>query len=74
MKTKRTARTALAKNIESYRLEYGMKQTELAKRIGVSQGEISMYENGRAIPPLQKITLMCNLFECPVEKFIGFDR
>lgn len=74
MKTKRTARTALAKNIEYYRLEYGMKQTELAKRIGVSQGEISMYETGRAKPPLQKVVLMCGLFECPLEKFIGIDR
>lgn len=74
MKAKRTARTALAKNIEYYRLEHGMKQTELAKRIGVSQGEISLYETGRAMPPLQKITLMCNLFECPMEKFVGFNR
>lgn len=74
MKTKKTARTALAKNIASYRLEYEMTQTELGQRIGVSQMEVSMYETGRATPPMQKIILMCRLFECPMEKFVGFDR
>ena len=33
------------------RKRLGLKQTELAKMLGVSQGNVSFYERGQTVPP-----------------------
>lgn len=43
-------------------LDLGTTQTELAKRIGVSQSSISMHVNGRALPSAKTIDRYCAVF------------
>lgn len=37
--------------ILAVRKSLGLTQSELAKRLGVTQGSVSFYENGQTIPP-----------------------
>lgn len=41
--------------IRYYREQVGMSVTELAKAIGVTEGSIRHYENGKAVPPIERL-------------------
>lgn len=47
-----------ATKIKSWRKHKGLTQSELAKKIGVTQQTIASYESGAIKPPLAKITLL----------------
>lgn len=51
-------------NIRRYLKEYDISQTELAKRIGVSQQTVSYWCNGLKTPRQANIDDMCVLFHC----------
>lgn len=42
----------------------GMKQSELAELIGVSDNQISNIENGRSYPKLNSFMLICKALDC----------
>ena len=52
-------------------MEHNLSQTELAKKLGVSQRSVSMWENGESVP--KNITRMkiATLFGLPREYFLG---
>lgn len=61
-------------NIKKYRELHGMKQIELCKIFGVSQGTISGWENGKHDPKNEILNKMANLFGVSVDELLGNDK
>ena len=49
----------------------GMKQSELAEIIGVSDNQISNIENGRSYPKLNSFMLICKALDCNADYFFS---
>lgn len=49
----------------------GMKQSELAELIGVSDNQISNIENGRSYPKLNSFMLICKALDCNADYFFS---
>ena len=49
----------------------GMKQSELAEIIGVSDNQISNIENGRSYPKLNSVMLICKALDCNADYFFS---
>lgn len=58
-------------NIRKYRKKIGIKQTELCKMIGVSQGALSGWETGRYEPDIKSLDTMAKLFGVSVDELLG---
>lgn len=54
----------LGSNIRRYLKMYDISQTELAKRLGVSQQTVSYWCNGLKTPRQPNIDDMCRIFHC----------
>ena len=61
----------MATNIASERIKAGLKQKELAAKIGTSPGAISRWECGKVSPNGQKLVAMSNLFGCSSDYLLG---
>lgn len=57
--------------IEELRKKAGLSQTELGKKIHLSQKAISRYENGSAEPDLNTIKKIATLFNVTIDYLIG---
>lgn len=53
--------------IRHFRKKRGWTQTQLAEKIGVTQGNIAHYEADRVTPPVKKIKDLAIIFECPFQ-------
>lgn len=49
-----------------YRLQNGMTQTELAKKLSVSQNAVSQYESGKRVPTVKRIANIATALGCSV--------
>ena len=58
--------------IRTYRNKTGMKQAELARRIGVTRNTIANWENNVAKPELRTIPAICDTLEMPMQILFGF--
>ncbi len=58
-------------NIRELRKAQGIKQSELAEKIGVSQKTISSWEIGRTEPTMKDVSAMCKLFDVSVDQLVG---
>lgn len=58
-------------NIRKYRRAANMKQIELCKTIGISQGALSGWETGRYEPDLKSIEKMALLFNVSIDDLLG---
>lgn len=58
-------------NIRELRKAQGLKQSELAEKIGVSQKTISSWEIGRTEPTMKDVSAMCKLFDVSVDQLVG---
>jgi transcriptional regulator with XRE-family HTH domain len=56
--------------IEKHRRDAGMTQAELAVRVGVSQGAVSQWESGVALPEVKHLVKMSSIFGCSVDELI----
>ena len=54
--------------LKKYRKTKGLKQTDLAKIIGVHPIQISAYENGKTNPKPETITALAKALDVPVSK------
>ena len=63
-----------ARNLKEIRIERSVGQVELAKSIGVSQGIISLWENGKREPTLHYVILLAKYFEISIDELVGFER
>ncbi len=62
-----------AENLKSLRQERGIGQVELAKKINVSRGIISLWENNLREPGMYNLIALADYFGVTVDYLIGRD-
>lgn len=60
----KNTRNILGSRIMQRRRELGIKQSELAEMLGVSDNQISNIENGKSFPKLNNFISLCNILKC----------
>ena len=63
----------MMKKIQAHRERLGLTQTELAKKLGVSQPAIAYWENGVRTPNVYVLKKMAEIFGCPIDDLISDD-
>ena len=63
----------IGKKAKMIRIEKGLSQIEVAKRLDVAQTHLSNIENGRSHVSLKKLFELANVLECPVVSFFKFE-
>lgn len=61
----------LRDNISEHRRSAGFTQEDIANRLGVSRQTVGKWETGRAVPELEKLVALCNLFGCTLDELVG---
>lgn len=61
----------IGQRIRKVRLEQGIKQKDLARRIGISQGALTNFELGRRKISLEWLLKIARALEVPVGYFVG---
>lgn len=64
---------SLPVNISKLRKEHAMTQEQLAEALGVTFASVSKWERGVAIPELNLIAEMADLFEVSIDALIGYE-
>ena len=59
-----------AENMKTIRKEYGLTQESLGEILGLSKGQISLYEKGSSLPSVDLITKLIQYFNIPLEHII----
>ncbi len=62
---------SMGENIRRIRLEKGILQSELARKVGITQAMLCWIERGTRNPSLQVGKLIAQALECSVEDLIG---
>ena len=57
--------------LKTYRTEQKLKQSEVAKAVGVTQQCVSEWENGKTEPTLTCLWKIADLFDVSVDELIG---
>lgn len=57
---------SIGTNLKICRKEKGLRQEEIAERVGITQGLYSRYENDAAIPTAVMMKLLADIFGVPV--------
>lgn len=60
-----------SKALRRYRLAAGQTQDDVAKLFGVSQAQISHWETGHRMPPMQKVMQIADHYGVTVDELIG---
>lgn len=58
-------------NLKSLREDKGIGQVELAKKIGVSKGTISFWENGLREPTMSSLISLSQFFDVSIDYLVG---
>ena len=66
-------KNSFAENLKELRLEKGVGQVELAEKIGVSKGIISLWENGKREPTLSSLIALAKFFEISIDTLVGLN-
>ena len=64
----------LKTEIKEYRAKYGMKQGELAERVGVRRETIIRLEKGQYNPSLKLAIDIAKVFEVSIEELFEFSK
>jgi transcriptional regulator with XRE-family HTH domain len=65
-----TDQERLQELLRQIRLEAGLRQVDLAERIGQPQSFVSKYESGERLLDLLEIRQICKAVGVPLEKFV----
>lgn len=68
MKNRKTYKPML--NLKIMRIRKGMKQTELANKVGVSQNSLSLYETGKRFPRRMILERLAKILECDIRDIV----
>ena len=49
--------------LKAARINKGLTQEQVAAFVGVTKQTVGSWENGKTIPPIEKIELLCPLYE-----------
>lgn len=58
--------------LQTIRKQKGMSQKELATKAGLTQGQISEYENEKHTPELFILEILCMALEVTATKLLGY--
>lgn len=58
-------------SIKQHREEAGMRQEDLAKRLGISRQAVVRWEKGLAYPTAAKLIKMADIFGCTTDELLG---
>ena len=58
-------------NIRGERARRGISQSELAKRVGVSESLVRAWEAGKATPSGPALLCMSSIFDCTTDYLLG---
>lgn len=64
----------LPDKIRALRLERGLTQTELARRLNVSKQSLSNWENDNILPSVEAVTLIARFFGVSIDSLLGLDE
>ncbi len=59
------------KTLRELRMEFGVGQEELAKKIHVSKGIISLWENGLREPVMSNLIALADFFDVSIDYLTG---
>lgn len=60
-----------ANNIKAIRKENNLSQEQLAEKLGVSRQSVSKWESSQSYPEMDKILLICKLFDCDIGELMN---
>ena len=60
--------------LKDLRVEAGVGQVELAKKLGVSKGIISLWENGLREPNMSSLIIMSKYFKVSIDYLVGNEK
>lgn len=60
-------------NVSYYRSKKGITQEELAEKLNVSRQTVSRWETDSAFPEMEKVIILCDLFNCDMETLVRGD-
>lgn len=61
---------AFSENVQYYRKKLGYTQEELGEELLISRQSISKWEQGLAYPEMDKLLIMCELFDCDLDSLV----
>lgn len=65
---------SFGERIKELRTEKGMRQKDLAEKIGVSKAAVSLWERGVTRPDFYAVEKLCNLFDTTMAYLMGSDE
>ena len=57
--------------IKRLREAAGLRQYELAERMGVKQASVSAWESGQAMPSAANLLKLADILDCTVDELLG---
>lgn len=70
---KKFAKT-FSKNLRSIIYEQGKTQTEVANDLKINKSTMSSWMNGKRVPPMEKIDILCAYFHCKRSRLTDEDH
>ena len=61
-------------SIRALREAAGIKQYELAARMGVKQASVSAWESGESNPSVENLKKLADIFQCSIDELLGYGR
>ncbi len=61
-------------SIRALREAAGMKQYELAARMGVKQASVCAWESGENYPSVENLKKLADIFQCSIDELLGYGR
>ena len=58
-------------SIRSLRESVGMKQYELAARVGVKASSVCAWETGVSMPTVENLMKLADIFQCSIDEVLG---
>lgn len=60
----------LGENLQNIRKQNNLSQEELADKLNVSRQSVSKWESGISYPEIEKIIMICEIFECSMDDLV----
>lgn len=64
----------LAERIQYLRERYGLSQSDLGKKLDVTRSSVNAWENYGAVPSVEKVVKMTEIFHVTSDYIIGLDE
>lgn len=74
MYRRREVDAVLSKTIKALRDANHLNQAEFAKRLFVTQGAVSQWENGRTAPTIDQLRAIADTFGTSVDQLLGIEK